>query len=563
MIPIGSFPEILLTLLLGLGIAPLLGRYVANVYSGGASFWDPIAGRLERAVYFLLGVDPHAPMGWRSYLRALLVTDAAGIVFVFLLLQLQAALPWNGLGAPGMSWHLALHTASAFGTNTDFQHYVPETQLSEFSALFGLQVLMFLSPATALCVFVALARGFSRKDGRLGNYYADLVRTMTRILVPLSVLGALAFVLLGTPETLSPSAVVHPLVGGGPSLIPLGPVASWDSIEFLGTNGGGYFAANAAHPFQDPSSMTNLVAILLMMALPFSAPFAFARLVRRPGEAGPLFATALTIFLVGFVLFLAFEGSNPYLPSSVNQGAGYLVGVESRFGISESALFQFTSVYDNVGATSMSLGSLTPMAQASLLFGMFLQSAPGGVGTGFGTLLINVVLAVFMGGLMVGRSPEYLGKKIGMPQVKWAAASILSHPFAVLIPTAVAVAVPGILSSAIGPYGPHGFTVLLYEFTSESANNGSAMGPIRDGTMFFNVVGALVMLVGRYLPILAMLAIAGSLSEQAPHRPGPGTLKTRSATFWLFLTFFIVTVTGLLFLPVLALGPLSQIVGGL
>ncbi len=562
MIPTGTLPELLLTLALAVAIAPFFGRYLAQVYSGGSSIWDPIAGRIESAAYWVMGVDPDRPMTWKEYLRGLLVTDAAAMIGVFLILLYQANLPGNALGAPDMSWSLAFHTAVSFGTNTDYQHYVPETQVSQWVSLYGLQTLMYTSPATGLCAFVGFARGFARRDGRLGNYYSDLVRTITRVLVPLAVLGALAFVLLGVPETLSQAAHVFPLTGGR-EVIPLGPVASWDSIEFLGTNGGGFFSANAAHPFQNPSATTNFIAILLMLAIPLATPFAFARLVRRPGEAAPLIATVLTIFLFGLVLFLFLEGSNSYLPTTVNQGAGYLIGAETRFSITESALFQFTSVYSNTGATSMSLASLTPGAQSVLLFGMFMQSTPGGVGTGFGTLLIDVVLAVFMGGLMVGRSPEYLGKKIGMPQVKWAAAAILSHPFAILIPAAAAMVIPGVLESAIGGYSPHGFTILLYEFTSEAANNGSGMSPINDGTVFFNVAGALVMLVGRYFPVAAMLAIAGSLSSQEPHRPGSGTLKTRSVTFWFFLTVFIIIVTGLLFLPVLALGPFSQIVGGL
>lgn len=561
MIPTGTLPEIVLTLAVAVALAPWMGRYLANVYSGGPSIWDPVAARVEAVVYWILGIDPRRPMTWREYARALLLTDGLAVAFVFLLLQYQASLSGNALGAPDMSWHLALHTSIAFGTNTDFQHYVPETQLSQFASMMGLQALMFTSPATGLCVFAALARGFSRRDGRLGNYYVDFVRTLTRVLLPLTVLGALALILLGVPETLSQSAHVLPLTGGQQT-IPLGPVASWDSIEFLGTNGGGFYSANAAFPFQNPTSATNFVAILLMLSIPLASPFAFARLVRRPGEALPLFAAVMTIFLAGLAAFLLFEGSNSFLPASVNQGSGYLLGAESRFSISESALFQFTSIYSNTGATNMALASLTPISQSVLMFGMFMQSTPGGVGTGFGTLLINVVLAVFMGGLMVGRSPEYLGKKIGMPQVKWAAAAILSHPFGILIPTAIAMIVPGILSNAIGGYTPHGFTILLYEFTSESANNGSAMAPIHDGTMFFNVAGAIVMALGRYFPAVAMLAIAGSLAQQDPHRPGPGTLKTRSVTFWFFLVAFIIIVTGLLFLPVLALGPFSQIVGG-
>ncbi|HZY70429.1 MAG TPA: potassium-transporting ATPase subunit KdpA [Thermoplasmata archaeon] len=560
MIPLGTFPELVLTFLIGATLAAFFGLYVADVYTGRSSRWDRVLLPIERGVYRLLGVDPQRGMSWKEYVRALVITDGLALLFVFVLLQVQQGLPWNPLGAPNMSWDLAFHTAASFTTNTDYQHYVPEKQASLFASLFGLQTLMFMSPTTGLCVFAAFSRGFARRDGKLGNFYADVVRTLTRILIPVTILGAFALVLLGVPETLFVS-VAHVLpLGGGTETVPLGPVAGWDSIEFVGSNGGGYFSANAAHPFQNPSSLTNFVAIVLMMLLPFGAPFAFARIVRRPGEAWPLIGTILIVFLIGIGLFLYFEGSNSYLPVQVNQGGGYVLGAESRFTISESALFQFTSVFDNVGATSMALASLTPIAQTTLLFGMFTQSTPGGVGTGFGFFLIYVTLAVFMGGLMVGRSPEYLGKKISMGEVKWAAAALLSHPFAILLPLAVTF-ISGNMTSAIGGYSPHGFTILLYEFTSESANNGSGMSPINDGTPFFNVIGALIMLFGRYFPILAMLAIAGSLATQRARPPGLGTLKTESLTFTIFLALFLIIVTALLFLPVLALGPFSQIVG--
>ncbi|MCI4369188.1 MAG: potassium-transporting ATPase subunit KdpA [Thermoplasmata archaeon] len=561
MIPVGSLPEVVLTIVLAVAIAPFFGHYLANVYTGRYSRWDAIALPIESRLFWLLGVNPRRPMGWKEYARALILTDAFAILAAFILFQVQAGLPWNALGAPNMSWHLAFHTASSFGTNTDFQHYSPELQVSLFAALFGEGILMFLSPATGICAFIAFARGFSRKDGRLGNYYSDLVRTYTRVLIPVATLGAVVFALLSVPQTFSQSVSTLPL-GGGSGVIPLGPVASWNSIEFLGTNGGGYFAANAAHPFQNPSALTNFAAIILMFLIPLASPFAFARIVRRPHEVWPLIGTVLIVFLIGFVMFVTFEGSNPYLPSAVDQSHGYLYGAETRFTISESSLFQFTSVYTNTGSTSMSLGSLTPLAQSTLLFAMFLQSAPGGDGAGFGMLLIYVVLAVFMGGLMVGRSPEYLGKKIGMSQVKWAAAALLSHPFVILVPVALAFW-SGLGQTAVGGYSPHGFTVLLYEFTSEAANNGSGMGPINDNTVFFNVAGALVMLIGRYFPMIAMLAIAGSLSQEEIRAPGPGTLKTETLTFTVFLTIFLIILAGLLFLPVLMLGPFSQIVGGL
>jgi K+-transporting ATPase ATPase A chain len=561
-LPVTTIPEVLLTIGIGILIAPFLGSYLARVYGGGPSRWDPLLLPIERAVYRILGIEPKAAMTWKQYFRALVAMDGTALVFVFLLLFYQSHLPWNALHAPSMTWDLAFHTATSFTTNTDFQHYAGERAVSLFVAMFGLQVLMFLSPTTGLCVFVALTRGFTRSDGRLGNYYVDLVRTLTRVLIPMTFIGALLFVLAGVPETFHQFVSILPFAGGPPQSLPIGPVATWGSIELIGTNGGGYFAANFAHPFQNPSAVTNFLGVLLMMALPFSLPFAFARMVRRRGEVWPLFGTILILFLIGFATFLYFEGSNPFLPGSVTQNGGYFVGAETRFTIAESSLFQFTSVYTNTGATVMALGSLPPVNQMVLLFGMFLQSTPGGDGTGFAMLMVNVVLAVFMGGLMVGRTPEYLGKKISMPQVKWAAAALLSHPFAVLIPLALAVQF-GFARAAIGPFTAHGFTILLYEFTSESANNGSGMAPIQDGTTFYNVGGALIMLIGRYLPILAVLAIAGRMAEQRVSPPGPGTLRTESVTFTFFLTLFLVVVTGLLFLPVLALGPLSQILGGL
>lgn len=550
-------PEILATVVIGLVLARSLGDYLARVFLSRPTLLDSVMTPVERWIFGILGVNQYHDMRWREYAAALLLLNGAAIAFVFFLLMDQGSLPWNALRAPGMSWDLALHTATSFATNTDFQHYTPETQVSLFAALLGLQMLMFLSASIGLVVVVAFTRGFIRRNGRIGNFWADVVKAITRVFLPLAFLAALIFVFLGVPQTLAQSAVITPLTGGAPQIVPLGPVASWNGIELLGTNGGGYFSANMAHPFQNPSAVTNFLAILLMMAIPFGAPFMFAQMVRRKEEARPLFATVLVLFLVALLLFLYFESSNPFLAGTgVGQGGGYLNGVEDRFTLPESALFQVASVYGNVGATSMSIGALTPGAQIVLFWGMFLQDAPGGVGTGFGVLLINVILAIFVGGLMVGRTPEYLGKKIGRDQMRWAAVTILSHPFMVLIPLAVAY-VFGFATLSAGT-GPHSFTVVLYEFTSESANNGSAMGPIADNTLFFNLTGTIIMLVGRFLPILAMLGIGGSLAGEDQLPPGPGTLKTDSATFTIYLILFMTVVTGLLFLPVLVMGPFSQ-----
>jgi len=554
-LPSASLLDILFTLGLGLLLARWLGIYMAKVFTGRPTVIDPVVDPVDRFFYRVLGVDPRHQMGWKEYAGALILVNALAIVFVFVVLFEQGSLPLNSWGVKSMTWDLAFHTSSSFATNTDFQHYAPEGAASLLSALIGLQVLMFLSSASGLVVLVAFIRGFIRKDGTVGNFWADLVRALTRIIVPVTVLAGLVLIFAGVPETLAQSTQ-HALLGGGFVAVPTGPVATWDSIEMLGTNGGGYFAANAGAPLQNPSAFTNLILIVLMMLLTFSPPFLFGRMVKRPNEGYPHLSAILIIFTIALLLLFYFEAGNPFLNGAgVSQTGGYFVGAESRFSIGESVLFQGVSVYGNVGATSLSLGSLTPGAQSVLLWGMFLQCAPGGVGTGFGTLLINALLAIFVGGLMVGRTPEYLGKKIGPAQIKWAIVQLLVHPIAILVPLAVAAAA-GIEQVASGP-GSQGFTVVMYEFVSESANNGSGMGPITDGTPFFNVVGALIMLVGRFIPIICMLAIGGALARQPSLPYSPGTLKTSSATFTLYLVGFVLIVTGLLFLPILAMGPFS------
>ncbi len=555
---VGAF-EIVLTLGVALVLAFPLGRYMAKVYQGRPTALDALFLPIERGIYALLGINPRRSMGWKEYAASLLLLNGVAAAFVFLLLLFQGGLPFNALQAPGMSPTLAFHTASAFLTNTDYQHYDGESSVSLLASLLGLQMLMFFSAATGLCVAAAFIRGFVRKDASIGNYWVDLTRSLVWILLPVSLVGAGLFALAGVPQTLH-QIVTIPLVGGGTEQVPVGPLGSWDSIEFLGSNGGGYFGANAGHPLQNPNGVTNFLAIVLMLLIPFATPLMFGQMIRRPSEAWPLLATALSIFLFALVLFLFFESSNSFLSGlDVGQGVGYAVGSESRFTLAENSLFQVASIYDNVGATSMSLGSLTAGAQMVLLWGMFLQSAPGGVGTGFGTLLLEAILAVFVGGLMVGRTPEYLGKKLNRTSIQWAAVAILSHPLAILAPLAVTYFL-GFGVAAAGPT-PHAFTIILYEFTSESANNGSGMGPINDGTPFFNVVGGAIMLFGRFLPILAMLGASGALSRSPPSPPGPGTLKTDSATFTIYLIAFILIFTGLLFLPVLAMGPFAQ--GGL
>jgi len=551
-----------------LAVAPFFGAYLGRVYMDRPAFGDAILNPIEGVIYRLLGTSPRRSMRASEYMFALLLVNAGVCAFLFVYFFLQNLLPYDATSSPGMGWDLAFHSAASFTTNTDFTHFTNETQLSLGSLIIAWPLALFVSAATGLSVAAAMIRGFVRKDGTLGNFYVDLVRTITRVLLPLSILFAVILVLMGVPETFTNYVIAHPLTGGTQQIF-LGPVASYQSLSLLGTNGGGFYSANEASPLANPSAVSNLFGIFIMMLIPFSTPFAFAQIVRKRGEAWPYVGTILIVFSVALGLFIAYQAATNPAVASISflgpQTGGYPVGQETRFSLPEASLFQVASVYSNVGANNMQIGALAPVAQLVLLFGMFTQSTPGGEGTGFGTLLLFVVLGIFVGGLMVGRSPEYLGKKVTSGQVRWAALALLIHPAAILIPFVVAV-VGGFVSTASSsiPTSAHTFTSVLYEFTSESANNGSALsdGNFNDATWFFNVSGGIVMLVGRFVPIWAMLKVGGLFSAQEVLPPGAGTLRTASATFTIYITLFLIIVSVLLFLPVIALGPLAQIIGG-
>ena len=567
MFAFATLADIVFLLAFALLLAPFVGEYLARVYSNrpvfGDRFWNPIEGWVYRA----LGTSPRHSMRFREYAFALLLVSAAVLVWIYSLLALQSYLPWNPAALPGLNWDLALHSAASFTTNTDFTHFTPEAQLSVGVRILGLQVALFFSAASGITVLAAFVRGFTSRDGTLGNFYVDLVRSMTRILLPLAFLGALILVAAGLPETLTSYVYSQGLVPGAGQTIYLGPVASWTSIELIGTNGGGWYAANAANALANPSALSSLLETGMMLVLPLSAPFMFARMVRRPGEATPYVGTILIVLLVALGLFLYFQSvGNPALSalSGFSPSAnGYPVGQQAQYSLSEASLFQVVSVYGNVGAQNMALGSITSGAQAVLFFGMFTQATPGGAGTGFGNLLIFALVAIFIAGLMVGRTPEYLGKKVGAAHMKWSTATLILHPALILVPLGIAV-VGGFAAAAVGPLSPnvsvnaHQLTILLYEFTSEAANNGSSMGPINDSTLFFNIIGTVIMLIGRFVPMIAMLAIGSLFAQQDTLPTTPGTLRTNSATFTVYLTLMVIIISGFLFLPVLAIGPFAQ-----
>ncbi len=570
MVDLQSLWDVLLVVALVMAVAPWFGSYLGRVYLNRPVFGDFLLAPLERGVYRLLGTSPRRSMRAREYMFAVLLVNGGVFAFLYLYFFFQSSLPLNPVGAlhiPNMSWDLALHSAASFTTNTDFTHFTNESQISMGSEILAWQLALFLSAATGLSVAAAMIRGFIRKDGTLGNFYVDMVRSVTRVLLPLAILFAVVLVLIGVPETLTNYVIARPLTGGTQTIY-LGPVASFQAISLLGTNGGGWYSANAASPLANPTAVSNLFLAGVMMLIPFSTPFAFSQIVRRRGEAWPFVGPILIVFAIALVLFIVYQAAtNPALASVGGLGAstnGYPVGQETRFSLPEASLFQVASVYDNVGANNMAIGAISPVAQMVLLFGMFTQSTPGGEGTGFGTMLLFAVLAILVGGLMVGRTPEYLGKKIETSQVKWAALALLIHPAIILIPFSVGVlwGDPGIASTSLAA-SAHTFTSVLYELTSEAANNGSALssGAFNDTTPFWNVTGALVMLIGRFVPIWAMLQVGGLFASQGEKPPGPGTLRTSSATFTIYLTMMLIIISALLFLPVLAMGPLAQIVG--
>jgi potassium-transporting ATPase potassium-binding subunit len=560
-----SLWDVVVLIVLVLAIAPWFGSYLGKVYLNRPLFGDAILGPIERGIYRVLGTSPRRSMRPTEYMVALLLVNGAVAAFLYGYFFFQGSLPLDATGVPGMSWNLALHSAVSFTTNTDFTHFTNESQLSLGATVIAWQLALFMSAATGLAVAAAMIRGFIRKDGTLGNFYVDIVRTLTRVLIPLATIFAIIFVLFGVPETLRNYVTAYPITGGTQTIY-LGPVASFQSMSLLGTNGGGWYAANAASPLANPSAASNLFMTGVMMLIPFSTPFAFAQIIRRRGEAWPYMGTILIVIVIALGLFIAYQAaSNPALATVPGLGAptnGYPVGEETRFSLPEASLFQVVSVYSNVGANNLMIGAVSPVAQMVLLFGMFTQSTPGGEGSGFGTLLLFAVLAIFVGGLMVGRTPEYLGKKIGTTHVKWAALALLIHPAVILIPFGVGVLVgaPGIDGATAGA-SAHNFTSVLYELTSEAANNGSALSTasFSDATPFWNVTGAVVMAVGRYVPFWAMLQVGGLFAGQDVLPPGSGTLRTASATFTIYLMLFLIIVTALLFLPVVALGPLAQI----
>ncbi|MGW3956288.1 potassium-transporting ATPase subunit KdpA [Streptomyces sp. NPDC004752] len=526
-----------------------LGTYMARVYSSDKHL------RVEKWIYKGIGANPDAEMRWPAYLRGVLAFSAASVLFLYLLQRLQGVLP-GSLGFSAVSPAQSFNTAASFVSNTNWQSYYGEQTMGHVVQTAGLAVQNFVSAAVGIAVAVALVRGFARaRTGEIGNFWADLVRGTVRILVPIAVVAAVVLVACGAIQNFSGIHEVGQFMGGSQQWNG-GAVASQEVIKELGTNGGGYFNANSAHPFENPTPFTNLLEIFLILVIPFSLTRTFGVLVGSVKQGYAILAAMGTIWL-GFVALMMWTEFAHHGPALQAAGAA-LEGKEVRFGVGGSSIFAVSTTLTSTGAVDSFHSSFTGLGGGITMLGMMLgEIAPGGTGSGLYGMLIMAVIAVFIAGLMVGRTPEYLGKKIGSRQIKLAAVYILITPALVLVFSAASMALPTPPHSMLNS-GAHGFSEVLYAFTSAANNNGSAFAGLNANTDWFNTMTGLAMLLGRFLPMVFVLALAGSLAEQQPVPVTAGTLRTEKPLFAGLLVGAILIITGLTYFPALALGPLAE-----
>ncbi len=549
--------QILVTLVLLMLLAIPVGKYVFGIVSGQKSFADPVFNRIDNLLYRITGVQKEAGMNWKQYTSAFLLTNLllTGILFIVLLIQPLFGL--NPNGAKGMEPTLALNTAISFITNTNLQHYSGEWGVSYFSQMI-LTCFMFVAPASGLAVTAAFLRGVIGKTNDLGNFFVDLTRFITRLLLPLSIAISLLLVWQGVPQTFTANQTVTTLEGKLQE-IPLGPVAALEAIKNLASNGGGFFGANSAHPFENPTPLTNLLTILSLGLIATALVHSFGLMLHNRKQARVLFVVALSMLLLTVgVTYLSESAGNPVLAQAgLSQSMGSMEGKEVRFGVAQSSLFSAATTAYQVGAVNNMHDSLTPVSGMMALWNMILQTAFGGKGTGFMYIILYAILTVFLCGLMVGRTPEFLGKKIEAREIKMIAIVILIHPMLILIPATVSLLIPQGYAGMTNP-GFHGFSQILYEFTSSAANNGSGFEGLADNTTFWNLSTGAVMLLGRYVPIVAMMAMAGSLHAKRAVPESAGTFRTDNAVFGVMLLAIIFIVGALTFFPVLSLGPIAE-----
>ncbi|MFR9788649.1 potassium-transporting ATPase subunit KdpA [Streptomyces sp. MB22_4] len=526
-----------------------LGDHMAAVYSSKKHL------RVERWIYRSVGADPDAEMRWPVYLRGVLVFSAVSVLFLYVLQRVQDKLPLS-LGFKPISPDQAFDTAASFVSNTNWQSYSGETAMGHVTQTMGLAVQNFVSAAVGMAVAAALVRGFARsRTGELGNFWADLVRGTMRVLIPISVVAAVILIACGAVQNFGDIHHITTLTGQKQAISP-GAVASQEAIKDLGTNGGGYFNANSAHPFENPDGFTNWLEVFLLLVIPFSLPRTFGKMVGDVRQGLAIVAAMGAIWFAGVIAVTWLEYAHPGTASQLAGGA--MEGKEQRFGPGNSSLFAVSTTMTSTGSVDSFHDSFSGLSGGVLLLGMMLgEIAPGGTGSGLYGMLIMAVIAVFIAGLMVGRTPEYLGKKIGSREMKLAACYILVTPALVLVGTGLAMAL-GKGRSSMTNVGSHGFSEVLYAYTSASNNNGSAFAGFAANTEYHNTMLGLCMLLGRFLPMVFVLALAGSLAAQRPVPATAGTLRTEKPLFTGLLVGAILIITGLTFFPALALGPLAE-----
>jgi potassium-transporting ATPase potassium-binding subunit len=547
---------VLLVVTLGLAWR-FLGSYMEAVFEGRVHYlaW------LERPFYRLLGTRPEVEQNWKRYAGSAVIFSGIFLAFGYLLLRIQGLLPLNPQHFGGVTPALSFNTITSFMTNTNWQNYGGETTMSYFSQIGVLTVQQFVSAAVGIAAGIALVRGFSRRNSpTIGNFWVDITRCMLYILLPIAFIAGIVVVSQGAVQTLAGTVTIHDSLNGVTQTIPRGPAGFMGAIMQLGTNGGGFFNVDLAHPFENPTAVTNFVYIWLTLSIPFSLTYTFGKMVKSIRHGAALLAAMVIIFgvWVGFTSYAEHQPNPAVAAAGVQQPAGNMVGKEVRFGDTSSALFNVSMTQTSDGAVNSSGDSYNPIGGMGLLTGMMLgEVTPGGTGSGIYTILIYAIIAVFIGGLMIGRTPEYLGKKIQAREVKLAGFGALVMPIIVLVLTGIAVSVQ---AGRIGPLnaGPHGFSEILYALTSQGNNNGSAFAGLNGNTAFYNIVGAVDMLVGRFAIMIPALALAGSLAAKNVVPASLGTFRTDNGMFVGLTIGVIIIIGGLTFFPAVSLGPIAE-----
>lgn len=550
-----------------------MGTYLYHITTGRKTFADPVFDRIDNGIYRICKIDRQG-MNWKQYAVSLLTTNAVMIFAGYLILRLQGSLFLNPNGTGAMEPTLAFNTIISFMTNTNLQHYAGESGLSYLSQTLVIIFMMFTSAATGYAACMAFIRGITGTGKDMGNFYEDMIRIMTRVLIPLSIVIALILVSQGTPENYTANLTVQTLEGKNQD-IAMGPMAALVAIKHLGTNGGGFLGANSSTPLENPTILSNMVEMYAMAILPGACVIVFGRMFHdknkkaqaekkgtRPmfgRQAGPVFGAMAILFLVGLIIcFFAEKAGNPVLEQAgLSQAMGNMEGKEVRFGISQSALFTTVTTSFTTGTVNNMHDSLTPLGGMVPLLHMMLNCVFGGKGVGFMNMIMYAILAVFLCGLMIGRTPEYLGKKIEGREMKLIVIVLILHPLLILGFSALAVVNQAGLAGITNP-GFHGLSQVLYEFASSAANNGSGFEGLADNTGFWNMTTGIVMFLGRYIPIIAQIAIAGSLLAKRRMNESVGTLRTDNVLFMLILVFIVYIFAALTFFPALALGPIAE-----